>query len=75
MPRHFREHDQRPVVDLDGIWDFAFLGDVEPQSVDVNALIYPDRMAVPGFFDSTPTSVSRPRGINDKGVFQSLYSP
>jgi len=68
MPRRFREHDQRPVINLDGIWDFAFLGDVEPQSVDVNALIYPDRMAVPGCFDSPSASVSRPRGTNDKGV-------
>ncbi len=62
MPRCFREHDQRQVVDLDGIWDFAFLGDVEPQSVDVEALTYPDRMAVPGCFDATPAYTGR-RGL------------
>ncbi len=54
MLRRFREHDVRPVTDLRGIWDFAFLGDVDPDSVDVAAIDFDDQMAVPGCFDATP---------------------
>lgn len=54
MLRCFREHDFRPVADLRGLWDFAFLGDVHPDNVDVRTIDFDDRMAVPGCFDATP---------------------
>ncbi len=62
MLRSFREHDRRRVTDLSGVWDFAFLGDVEPDSVDVGGLAYRERMAVPGCFDATPAYAGR-RGL------------
>ena len=31
----YRTHDLRQVTDLSGVWDFAFLGDVDPDQVDV----------------------------------------
>ncbi|HEY64381.1 MAG TPA: hypothetical protein G4O02_07390 [Caldilineae bacterium] len=62
MLRRFRQHDRRQVTDLRGIWDFAFLGDVDPDAVDVTAIDYTDRMAVPGCFDATPKYAGR-RGL------------
>jgi beta-glucuronidase len=62
MSRRFREHDLRRVTPLDGVWDFAFLGDVDPDAVDVAALTFEDRMAVPGCFDATPAYAGQ-RGL------------
>jgi len=58
----YRTHDLRQVVDLGGVWDFAFLGDVDPDQVDVAAIRYGDRMAVPGCFDATPAYAGQ-RGL------------
>lgn len=44
------------------MWDFAFLGDVDPDSVDVSAIEFSDRMAVPGCFDATPAYAGK-RGL------------
>jgi beta-glucuronidase len=57
-----RAHDLRPVTDLRGLWDFAFLGDVDPDTLDPAALAYDDRMTVPGCFDATPAYAGR-RGL------------
>jgi len=54
LPRRFREHDVRSVTDMNGLWDFAFLGDCDPGAVEVTAIEYSDRMPVPGCFDATP---------------------
>jgi len=62
MLRRFREHDTRPVVDLRGIWDFAFLGDSQPDEVDVDEIPFEDLMAVPGCFDASPRYAGR-RGL------------
>jgi beta-glucuronidase len=62
MHRRFREHDLRWVLDLDGLWDFAFLGDVDPDLIDVTNLDFDDRMPVPGCFDATPAYGGR-RGL------------
>ncbi len=35
MLRRFRQHDQRLVTDLSGIWDFAFLGAPRQRIVSV----------------------------------------
>jgi beta-glucuronidase len=62
LARRFREHDIRPVIELNGVWDFAFLGDCDPDAVDVAAIAYTDRMAVPGCFDATPAYAGK-RGL------------
>ena len=62
MRRRFRQHDQRLVTDMSGMWDFAFLGEVEPDAVDIATIDYTDRMAVPGCFDATPAYAGR-RGL------------
>jgi len=62
MTRRFRQHDVRTVTPLDGVWDFVFLGDVDPDVVDVTALVFDDRMAVPGCFDATPAYAGK-RGL------------
>jgi beta-glucuronidase len=54
MPRCFQEHDQRIVKDLNGFWDFVYLGDFDQASVDLKTLNFNDRMVVPGCFDATP---------------------
>lgn len=54
MTRRFTTHELRPVTVLDGVWDFAFLGDVEPDTVDPDRIAYDDLMAVPGCWDATP---------------------
>ena len=62
MTRRFREHHLRAVTPLDGVWDFAFLGDADPDGVDPAAIDFADRMAVPGCFDATPAYAAR-RGL------------
>ncbi|MBZ0291954.1 MAG: hypothetical protein K8L99_05230, partial [Anaerolineae bacterium] len=62
MVRRFREHDLRSVQGLDGLWDFVFLGDVDPADVRLQGLEYDGRMAVPGCFDATPQYAGK-RGL------------
>jgi beta-glucuronidase len=53
----------RQVWELDGVWDFVFLGDVDPDTVDVHTLDFDaDRVAVPGCFDATPAYAGQ-RGL------------
>lgn len=60
--RNFRQHELRQVQVLDGIWDFAYLGDVNIDLVAVDRIQYDDRMAVPGCFDATPKYAGK-RGL------------
>ena len=62
MLRRFRQHDRRSVTSLNGVWDFAFLGDVDPDQVTLAFISYDDRMAIPGCFDATPAYAGR-RGV------------
>ncbi len=62
MIRRFLEHARRPVLDLGGVWDFAFLGDVAADAVDVGRIAFDDRIAVPGCFDASPRYAGR-RGL------------
>lgn len=62
MARRFRPHDFRRVQLLDSVWDFAFLGDVDADHVDIRRISFNDRMAVPGCFDATPAYAGR-RGL------------
>jgi beta-glucuronidase len=54
MARGFTEHDHRLVNDLNGVWDFIFLGDRDPESLEIQNIYYDDRLAVPGCFDASP---------------------
>ncbi len=54
MARVFQEHHHRQVIVLDGMWDFIFIGDNNPDTLDVHEFSYDDRMMVPGCFDATP---------------------
>jgi beta-glucuronidase len=58
----FQQHFSRQVSSLDGIWDFAFLGDANPDEVNLAAIPFKDRMAVPGCFDATPAFAGK-RGL------------
>lgn len=62
MNRRYRQHDVRRVIELDGVWDFAYLGAVDPQGIDLSTLAFPDRMAVPGCWDATPAYAGK-RGL------------
>ena len=62
MLRRFRQHDLRTVRDLSGVWDFAFLGAVDADQVEIQKIRYDDRMAVPGCFDATPAYAGQ-RGL------------
>ena len=62
MSRRFRTHELRSVTDLSGVWDFAFLGDVDTDEVEVDSIEFGDRMPVPGCFDATPAYAGR-RGL------------
>lgn len=52
--RRFKQHEQRRMTDLTGIWDFAFLGAVDPNTVKVEQIVFGDRMAAPSCFDAPP---------------------
>lgn len=54
MHNSYPQFDIRTVRPLDGVWDLAVLGDVDPDSVDVSDLSYPHQMAVPGIYDVLP---------------------
>lgn len=47
-------HRVRCTQDLAGIWDFAFLGDVEADEVSPGDIPFDDIMLVPGCFDAAP---------------------
>jgi beta-glucuronidase len=52
--KHYPLYPQRSVHLLDGMWEMTFLGDVEPADVDVAALTFDRRLAVPGVWDTQP---------------------
>lgn len=47
---------------LDGMWSFAFLGDVDVEAIDATAITFDDLMAVPGCFDAMPRYAGK-RGV------------
>jgi beta-glucuronidase len=62
MGRRVAVHLRRRVTSLDGLWDFSFLGDADPDGVEVGQITYTDAMAVPGCWDATPAYAGR-RGL------------
>ncbi len=58
----FPHFPMRAVHDLGGVWEFAFLGDAELDALDPAAVVFNDRLAVPGVFDATPAYAGK-RGV------------
>jgi len=54
MHRRYPRHLIRSWRDLSGFWDFAFLGEIEPDAVKSADIAFDDVMAVPGSWDATP---------------------
>jgi len=54
MPHSTLLHELRRVTPLDGVWDFAFPGDVDAADIQPRSLRFDQRMAVPGAFDAMP---------------------
>ncbi len=51
----YPQYSKRRWCSLDGIWDFAYLGDTANiDKVDLSAVCYNDNLSVPGVFDVTP---------------------
>jgi beta-glucuronidase len=72
--RYFDAHIQRPVSSLDGVWEFAFLGDVDPNEIALSQIQFTDQMAVPGCFDATPKYAGQ-RGLTAYRTFFKLPDP
>ncbi|MBN1556210.1 MAG: beta-galactosidase [Phycisphaerae bacterium] len=67
----FPHFPKRKVHCLDGVWDFAFLEDVDsPASLSPASLEFTHRMPVPGVFDAYPDFAGR-RGT---GVYRTFIS-
>lgn len=58
----FPLHRKRVVHSLGGIWKFAFLGDIDIESVRIDSMEFPDRMLVPAAFDALPAWMGQ-RGV------------
>lgn len=54
--------EQRKIIDLDGIWDFTFLGDVDIESTKPEEIEYNDKLCVPSAFDAMPKYANK-RGL------------
>jgi beta-glucuronidase len=67
MGRRLTRHRVRQVRGLEGLWDFAWLGDVDPDAVDPTAIEWNDVMAVPGSWDVMPSYAGR-RGLAAYGI-------
>ncbi|MHC4874786.1 MAG: hypothetical protein ACYTFY_23310, partial [Planctomycetota bacterium] len=67
----YPKHKIRNCSKLDGVWDFCFLPeDQDPESLDLNNIIFNDLMPVPGVFDASPQYAGR-RGT---GVYRTVIS-
>jgi beta-glucuronidase len=62
LKNRFHNHDLRPVISLDGTWDFAFLGDVFADDVELTNILFDDYMSIPGCFDAAPKYAGK-RGL------------
>jgi len=54
MAATYPSYPERTANLLDGIWDFCWLGEVDPDSVKPEECVFDRRMAVPGCFDTLP---------------------
>lgn len=54
MLRMFAQHHKRPVLDLEGLHDFVFLGAVDPAKVKPANIKFNDRITIPMMYDMLP---------------------
>ena len=61
----------RGVRSLDGIWEFAFLGEDAPKLEEIESagIVFDELMAVPGCFDAAPKYA----GVRGVGVYRSFF--
>jgi len=62
MRNFFPQFPRRKVTELDGLWDFVFLGGAALAALHVKELIYLDRLPVPSAFDAYPRYAGK-RGV------------
>lgn len=70
MRNCFPQFSRRKVTELDGLWDFVFLGGTELANLQVNDLVYPDRLPVPSVFDAYP----RYAGKRGAAVYRTTFA-
>jgi beta-glucuronidase len=58
----YPHYPTRTVHDLTGVWDFAFLGNADLDTLDPAKVQFADKIAVPGVFDATPAYAGK-RGV------------
>lgn len=72
----YPHYPQRQTEILDGVWDFAWLGDCEPlEQVSPKDVVYNSAQAVPGVFDAGPELAGqRGVGLYRRTIFTGLTS-
>ncbi len=60
--QHYPMFPAREILNLNGVWDFNFIGDAELESLNPANFEFNDLMPVPGAFDCTPTYYCK-RGV------------
>lgn len=58
----YPHHSIRKVIDLSGAWEFAFLGALDPDTLNLGTIAFTERMVVPQAFDATPAYAGK-RGV------------
>ena len=62
-------YPERKTISLNGIWDFAWLGDCNIDQIMIAEVVFNEVMAVPGLFDTTP-AYSGKRGV---GIYRCVF--
>jgi len=62
MQRAFPHYQNRIIHDLDGVWEMAFLGDLDPANFNPAEVTFDRLLAVPGVWDTQPGLEGR-RGL------------
>ena len=62
MIKNYPLYPSRSILNLDGVWDFCFVGDTELEQLDPGGFRFSDVMCVPGAFDCSPDCYGK-RGV------------
>ena len=60
--KNYPLYPSRSILNLDGVWDFCFVGDTELEQLDPGGFRFSDVMCVPGAFDCSPDCYGK-RGV------------
>jgi beta-glucuronidase len=63
---NYPQYPERMILDLNGFWDFQWLGDIDCDAIDPSDFVRQTAMAVPGVFDTLP-GYDQQRGV---GVYR-----